>query len=143
MAVAKRLQTLALVLRVLLGAWFAYSGGVKIFGTGLDKFTQDVANYQLLPVPWDGIAAYGIAWTELIAGTLLLLGIWTRGALLVVAGLVAVFAYGIGHAWSLNLKISCGCRGGNEVVNYWGKVFEFWGYAMAIAFIWWRDRQER
>lgn len=136
-------QTLALVLRILLGAWFAFSGGEKIFGTGLDKFTQDVANYQLLGAPWDGIAAYGIAWTELVAGVLLMLGVWTRGGLLVIAGLVAVFAFGIGHAWSLNLKISCGCRGGDEVVNYWGKVGEFTVYAAAIAWLWWMECRGR
>ena len=44
-------QLAALILRVLLGAWFMYSGGGKVFVSGLDRFTRDVANYKLVSAP--------------------------------------------------------------------------------------------
>ena len=102
------MQSSALVARILLGLWFVHSGGMKIFGSGLDRFTRDVANYQLVTAPWDAVAAYSVPWLELIAGTCLMLGILRRGAILTIAGLVGVFAVSIGWAWSKGLDISCG-----------------------------------
>ena len=69
------MQVTALIARVLLGVWFVYSGGMKIFGSGLDRFTRDVANYQLVKPPLDAVAAYTVPWLELIAGLCLMLGI--------------------------------------------------------------------
>ena len=47
--------------RALLGLWFIYSGGVKILVTGLDRFTRDIANYQLVGPPFDAFAAVATA----------------------------------------------------------------------------------
>ena len=66
---AKPKEVVALVLRVMLGCWFAYSGGLKIFGTGLDRFLADVANYRMVGPPLDAWVAYGVPWAELIAST--------------------------------------------------------------------------
>src|SRR6478736_4799583 len=118
----------ALAVRVLLGVWFVYSGGVKIFGSGLDRFTRDVANYQLVKPPWDAVAAYTVPWLELIAGVCLMLGILRRGAILTISGLVAVFSISVGWAWSKGLDISCGCHGGDAPIQYWHKAAEFAGY---------------
>lgn len=130
------LPILALVLRVLLGAWFLYSGGEKVFGSGLSEFTRAVANYRLVAAPWDAWVAYTLPWFEIVAGLCLVLGFWRKGALLVIAGLVAVFAIGVGYAWSQGLNIACGCRGGGAAMNYWGKMAEFAGYFAVIAFLW-------
>lgn len=134
----------ALAARVMLGAWFLYSGGVKIFGTGLDRFTRDVANYRLLTEPWDGVVAYTLPWLEVVAGVCLMLGIWRRGAILLVAGMVGMFSVAIGWAWSKGLDISCGCRGGDAPIDYWAKVAEFAGYAVVLAGLWWWElRREK
>jgi len=106
-----------LVLRVGLGGLFAWTGGEKLFR--LADFTRNVANYKLLVAPWDAVAAYTLPWFELVAGVLLLLGMWTRGALAVVAALTVVFFVGIAQAWARGLAISCGCFGhSDEVSNY-------------------------
>lgn len=126
----------ALIARVLLGTWFLYSGGMKIFGTGLDRFTRDVANYQLVKAPWDAVAAYTVPWLELVAGLCLMLGILRRGAILTVAGLVVVFSVSVGWAWFKGLDISCGCHGGDAPIQYWSKTFEFAGYFILLGWLW-------
>ncbi len=123
-------------LRVLLGSWFVYSGGYKVFVSGLDRFTRDVANYKLVGPPLDAIAAYTVPWFEIAAGLCLLLGILRKGAILTLAGLVCVFAICIGWAWFHQLDISCGCHGGDAKIHYWGKTAEFAGYFIVLGWLW-------
>ncbi|MES2995667.1 MAG: DoxX family protein [Verrucomicrobiota bacterium] len=136
-------EKIALVLRVALGAWFLYSGGEKIFGSGLDQFTQDVGNYKMVAAPWDAIVAYIVPWLEIIAGVCLMLGLVRKGAILVTTGLVLMFATAIGWAWAHGLEISCGCRGSNAPIHYWGKTFELAGYLLVLGFLAWADHLHR
>ena len=131
-----RLEALTLIARVLLGFWFINSAGVKIFGTGLDRFTQDIANYKIVGPPLDAIAAYTVPWFELVAGFCLMLGILRRGAILTITGLVLVFSFSIGWAWFHQLDISCGCHGGDAPIRYWAKTAEFIGYFALLAWLW-------
>ena len=132
-------KILALTTRILLGGWFVYSGAVKILGSGLDRFTRDNANYQLVRPPLDAVAAYTVPWFEVVAGLCLMAGILRRGAILTVAGLVGVFAFCIGWAWVHQLDISCGCHGGDAPIRYWSKVAEFTGYWLVLAWLWRRE----
>lgn len=117
MAVKSGTAVAALVLRIGLGALFAWTGGEKLFR--LDDFTRNVANYQVVMAPWDAVVAYTLPWFELVAGAMLLAGIWVRGALVLVAGMTTVFIFGIAQAWHRGLAISCGCFGkSDEVSNY-------------------------
>ncbi len=139
---AGRAAVLALVVRVCLGCWFVYSGGFKVFASGLDRFTRDIANYRLVAPPLDAVAAYTVPWFEIVAGLCLMLGIFRKGALLTLAGLVGVFSFCIAWAWFHQLDISCGCHGGDEKIRYWAKVAEFLGYFVAIAWLWKAGREE-
>lgn len=135
MVPSSAVSRLALILGVLLGTWFLYSGGEKIFVSGLSRFTQDVGNYKMIGRPWDAVVAYTVPWLEIIAGACLMLQILKRGAILVITGLVCMFATAIGWAWAHNLKIACGCRGGDTPIHYWGKAFELGGYLLVLAFL--------
>jgi uncharacterized membrane protein YphA (DoxX/SURF4 family) len=134
-----RLDVCAVAARVLLGCWFLYSGGMKVFGSGLDRFTRDVGNYKLVAPPLDALAAYTVPWFEIIAGLCLMLGFLRRGALLALAGLVVVFSVSVGWAWAHHLDISCGCHGGEEKIQYWRKAAEFAGYFVLLGWLWWRE----
>lgn len=134
--------TTALWLRVLLGCWFLYSGGMKVFGSGIDRFTRDVANYRLVGEPWDAVTAFTVPWAEIIAGLCLMLGVLRRGAILTIGGLVVVFAMAVGWAWVHQLDIACGCYGGDARIRYWGKAAEFTGYLVVLAWLW-RDEVRR
>lgn len=131
---------LELALRTSLGCWFVYSGGFKVFASGLDRFTKDIANYRLVSAPWDAVAAYTVPWFEIVAGLCLMLGILKKGAVVTLAGLVCVFAFCIGWAWFHQLDISCGCHGGDEKIRYWAKAGEFLFYFVALGWLWWGDR---
>ncbi|MBN8458849.1 MAG: DoxX family protein [Verrucomicrobia bacterium] len=142
---AKDFTILAWMVSVALGTWFVGSGVWKIAVSGLDKFTLDIGNYQLpfIKPPLDAVAAFTVPWVEIVAGLCLAVGIWRRATLLVLAGLVAVFAICVGWAWSQGLNISCGCHGGDKPIHYWGKVAEFAGYYAALGFLWWECSRRR
>lgn len=130
----------ALVCRVALGAWFAYSGALKVFAAGLERFTRDVANYRLVGEPWDAVVAYTLPWAEMVAGLCLVLGFWRRGAILMVAAMVLAFSAGIGWAWSQGLDISCGCRLSEEPMHYGWKAAELVAYFAVLGFLWRSER---
>lgn len=128
---------IALALRVLMGAWFVYAGGLKIFGTGLDRFVTDIENYRLVSGPAAVAAAYFIPWLEVFAGLCFLAGVLRKGAWLAMLGLVLAFSVSVGSAWWRGLDISCGCLGGTEKISYWRKTIEFAVYFAALAWIAW------
>lgn len=135
---------LSLSLRVLLGVWFVYSGGTKLWVSGLARFVEDIGNYQLLPEVLVFPAACLVPWLELVAGLCLMLGLWVRGAVLILGGLVAGFSVFIAWAWTKQLDIACGCHGGDEPIRYWAKAAELSGYVLVLVWLWcWQTRQQK
>jgi len=130
---------ISLSLRVLLGVWFVYSGGYKLWVKGLHGFAGDIENYQLLPSSLVFPAACLVSWLEIIAGFCLAAGLWLRGAVLVMAGLVIGFMVFIGWAWQHQLDIRCGCQGGDEPIRYWWKAIELPAYLLVLGWLWWRE----
>jgi len=137
---SKGREAVALAARVCLGSWFVYSGGMKVFGSGLERFVYDISNYKLVGAPWDAVAAYTVPWFEMVAGICLMLGFLRKGAILTIAGLVCVFAFCIGWAWVHQLDTSCGCHGGDAKIRYWAKVAEFAGYFIVLGLLWRAER---
>jgi len=130
-------EKVALVLRVLMGAWFVYAGGLKIFGTGLDGFVTDIGNYKLVPPQLAVAAAYIVPWAEVVAGICFMLGVLRKGAWWVMLGLVLAFTVSVGSAWWRGLDISCGCLGGTEKISYWRKAAEFALYFATLGYLAW------
>ena len=130
-------EKVALVLRVLMGAWFAYAGGLKVFGTGLDGFVSDIGNYKLVSPQLAVATAYIIPWVEVVAGISFMLGIFRKGAWWAMLGLVLAFTVSVGSAWWRGLDISCGCLGGTEKISYWRKAAEFAVYFVTLGYIGW------
>jgi uncharacterized membrane protein YphA (DoxX/SURF4 family) len=133
----RRDEMVALALRVLMGAYFVYAGGIKIFASGLDRFAVDIVNYQLVSDQMAVAAAYLIPWVEVVAGICFMLGVLRKGAWSAMLGLVLAFTVSVGSAWWRGLDISCGCTGGAEKISYWGKAAEFSVYYLALGFIAW------
>jgi putative oxidoreductase len=133
----------ALALRFALGGYFAWSGYQKVFVQGLDDFTRAVANYKMVYAPWDAVVAYTIPWVEMVCGVLLVLGLWKRGALWGLTGLIAGFAVGVAHAQANKLNIACGCDGNPDAapMNYSLKFLELGACLLAIFFIWFLGRK--
>lgn len=132
-----RKEAVPQILRVLMGAWFAYSGGVKIFDTGLDAFVTDITNYKLVSTQLAVATAYIVPWTEVIAGACFIFGVMKKGAWWAMLGLVIAFSVSVGSAWWRGLDISCGCLGGTEKISYWKKAAEFVLYFATLGYLAW------
>lgn len=127
----------ALALRVAMGAYFTYTGGVKLFVSGLERFATDIGNYRLVGENAAVAIAYLLPWVEIVAGVCFMLGVLRKGAWLAMFGMVTVFAAAIASAWWRGMDISCGCTGGAEKISYWAKAAEFAAYYLALGFIAW------
>jgi uncharacterized membrane protein YphA (DoxX/SURF4 family) len=117
-------KVILLVLQLLLGAFFAYSGVVKIYDfPGHTWATQDfyeaIINYHLTSSNFAMLAAVYLPWLELLAGVALLVRRGTLGALTIIGVLLAIFIAALASAWYRGIDVSCGCFG-REVVatNY-------------------------
>jgi putative oxidoreductase len=99
---------LELVLRALLGAFFVYASLDKIWNPA--AFARIVYQWQVAgPVP-SNLVAVTLPWVELLAGLLLLAGVWKRESALVVALMLAVFLLAAGSVMARGIDVkNCGC----------------------------------
>ncbi|MBN2266049.1 MAG: DoxX family membrane protein [Candidatus Aminicenantes bacterium] len=117
-----RNKTLLLVFRVVLGGLFVYAGVVKI-ADPLD-FAQDIRNYRLVGQALSFVAALVLPWLEILAGAFLVLGVWKRGAVLVITGLLVFFIVLTLVTMARGLDVDCGCFGAVSRKSGWGVVLE-------------------
>lgn len=94
-------------LRVALGVVFIAASLEKIQDP--EAFARNIANYRLVPFPFIHVVAIVLPWLEIIAGSLLVLGIWVRANAALTVGLLLVFVFAISQALLRHLDISCGC----------------------------------
>ena len=92
---------------MILGGIFVYASLDKLRHPGL--FAEAVYNYQLLPDLAINLVAIWLPWLELVSGALLIFGLWIRGSIIVVSGLMLVFLAGMGINLVRGLDIHCGC----------------------------------
>lgn len=96
-----------LVFRVYVGAVFIAASLYKINYPG--EFAETIASYQLAPYWAVNLLAIVMPWTELIAGALLVLGVRTRSAAALIAGMLSLFSVAILITLLRGLPIGCGC----------------------------------
>ena len=95
--------------RFLVGGAFVFAGVVKIMQPA--EFAADVANYRMLPHEMVNLLAVTLPWVELLAGVMLIGGIWPRPSALVILLMTIVFSIAIAQALARGLDIRCGCFG--------------------------------
>jgi putative oxidoreductase len=114
-----------LILRLVLGGVFLVSAVAKIWNVqvshahgiqfshvpDLATFAQDVTNYHVPPRPLTNLVAITLPWIELLAGGMLVCGIWKRASAIVITVLMIVFLAAIGWALAHGYDIRCGCFG--------------------------------
>jgi len=108
-----------LLCRVLLAGLFLFAAYNKLVGTNAPQiFSSSVTAFMkradgTVAMPdWAVRLTVGVVpWVEVIAGVLLLLGIWTRAAATVLSGLLVVFIALVIQAIVRDLDLSCGCFG--------------------------------
>ncbi|MGN9914767.1 MauE/DoxX family redox-associated membrane protein, partial [Phytohabitans sp. LJ34] len=67
--------------------------------------------YDVMPYELAKVIGAALPFVEMALGVLLLVGLATRLAAGVSAGLLVVFVAGIAQAWARGLQIDCGCFG--------------------------------
>ncbi len=101
---------LALAARLLLGAWFLFTGAAKTFDPM--GFAAVIEEYGILT---DALATRAAAWgiiaAEVAAGACLLLGVGRRVSLAAVGAMLVVFTAATGRAWAAGHVHDCGCFG--------------------------------
>lgn len=89
-------------------------GGIFIYAS-LDKiahpraFAGIVANYAILPDWLVTLPALALPWLELLAGLLLVAGIWTRSAAATLSLLLLAFILALAFNALRGVNLSCGC----------------------------------
>jgi uncharacterized membrane protein YphA (DoxX/SURF4 family) len=99
---------LHLALRLFIGLYFVYASLDKIADPA--AFARIVYQWQVVgPIP-SNLVAVPLPWVELIAGVLLILGLWTRPAAGVVAVMLIVFLVAAGFVLARGIDVdNCGC----------------------------------
>lgn len=111
-SIAKALPTsmgkkVTVCIRIGLGAVFLFSSLAKIADPS--AFAAVVANYQIATPPLVTATAVILPWIEALCGVALVFGRFTKGAALLVSGLMILFM-GIGFFNAYRgLDIACGC----------------------------------
>ena len=122
---SKKLSTVLLFLRVLLGGLFVFAAYSKMKPPDPDNpmdnpillYSMSVEAFQVLPPQLIEAGTFTIPWVEMLAGIMLILGVWTRPASLVLVGLVGTFMWLIKDALaSGNIDLNCGCFGGSALL---------------------------
>jgi uncharacterized membrane protein YphA (DoxX/SURF4 family) len=103
-----RSPRLHLVLRLFLGAFFVYASLDKIASPA--AFARVIYQWQVTGPVLSNVVAVTLPWVELLAGTLLVLGLWKRESALVVALLLVVFLGAAGSVLARGIDVeNCGC----------------------------------
>ena len=100
------------IIRLYIALVFILSGLDKI--NNLATFSDAIANYKLLPINIINIFAIIIPWIEVVAGAMLLLGIFIKENSIIIFTLLGVFTLAIFIAVITGLNIDCGCKGSSD-----------------------------
>jgi putative oxidoreductase len=123
-------------LRLAVGGAFVGAGVLKIAAP--EKFAGDVSNYRLLPHEMINLVATLIPWVEVVAGFLVLAGVWLRAAALVITSMTVMFFVVITSALARGLNIECGCFGtlGGKHVGLTNLAIDSTLFCLAALLVW-------
>lgn len=106
---------LGLVTRLVVGGIFVYASLDKVAHP--DLFARIVFNYHLVPAPLINLVALLLPATELVAGVLLILGVWPRSAGLLLSALTVIFLVALSINWFRGVNLECGCFSASSKVK--------------------------
>ena len=137
------LDIVGLIARVTLGTIFIVAGALKV-GQPLVS-ARAVQAYDVLPFELAGLVGQALPYLEIILGTLLVLGLFTRFCAATLSVLLVFFIAGIAQAWARGLAIDCGCFGGGGAIapgetEYPQRIAEDLGMLALGAYLTWRPR---
>lgn len=101
---------ITLVLRLGLGGLFVYAGVLKLEDP--QEFANAIKAYDILPNHLIIVSAFAFPWLEVLAGGMLVLGLWTRAASLTILALLGGFLFAIISVMARDVVVpECSCFG--------------------------------
>lgn len=100
------------LVRLLLGGTFLFSGAIK--ASASEAFALALVPFTILPPSWTGGVAVVLAWTEILAGLLVVLPRVHRIGSAMIFFLAALFLGVLSWALFNDIVVSCGCFGNDE-----------------------------
>jgi len=101
--------------RMILGGIFIYASLDKIVHPL--EFTRIIDRYKLVPDIFINGLAFFLPWIELLAGLFLVLGIFVRGAAVILTGLLIIFLLALGINTLRGIGGGCGCFTVSDLSN--------------------------
>jgi putative oxidoreductase len=96
-------------IRIALGLLFVFAGIMKASDPG--AFALEIQRYNLIPWLAGALISVYLPWLEILAGALLIVKRFERGALLLIIFLLLAFTFALASATFRGLGIDCGCFG--------------------------------
>lgn len=126
-----------LATRLFLGILFCYAAWDKIQNPG--PFSDTVLNYHILPESLVNLFALWLPIVEVLAGALLILGIWSRAASLLICAMMTMFLVAIVQGVARGIDTHCGCftQGGKgDPISVWTILRDVGFLAASVANVW-------
>jgi uncharacterized membrane protein YphA (DoxX/SURF4 family) len=101
-----------LLSRLALGGLFIFAAYMKLKSP--QAFAISVKAFDVIDASADHLnilITFVVPWTEMIAGVVLVLGLWARAAAMVLSAMLVVFIAGIASVIYRNMDVTCGCFG--------------------------------
>ena len=98
---------LQITLCVIIGGVFVYSSIGKLFSP--EEFAKIIYNYDFLPLFLVNVFAIILPYVQLVAGVLLIFGVFKKGNSAILITLLVVFLIALLQAYARGLDINCGC----------------------------------
>jgi putative oxidoreductase len=139
---------LTIRVQLALGALFVAASLPKIIDP--PSFAHMIYNYRIVPAPVINLMALTMPWVELLCGLALILGVWRRAALGLIAAMLIVFIVAIGINLGRGNAIDCGCFNvadagktyAQRIHDMWLDVFRDLGMLLMVAQVWVGRRAE-
>ncbi len=106
---------LSLVLRIIVGIIFLYTGMIKLQNPG--EFAVSIQNYQIIPVALTNLIVIILPWIEIFSGCLLIFGVYSRASAIILSILTGIFIIAMFSAYLRGLNIECGCYGPGSTID--------------------------
>jgi len=101
------LAALSVPIRIYLGLVFIYAAVYKIAEPY--DFALAVATYQIAPLALINIFAVILPWVELVTGTALIAGFWTKENATLILLMMLVFIFALSIVLCTGRELGCGC----------------------------------
>lgn len=127
-------RLLVVLARIVVGAIFIFAAVPKIADP--HAFAVAISNYHLVPDAFARGAGAALPPLELLMGVALITGLHARGAAVLAAGMLVVFAVALTRAMLLDINVDCGCFGSAARSEIgWGSVARNAGLTALAALV--------